>query len=351
MKDTYDSIVAGSGPSGAAAAKKLTDGGFKTLVLEKKKLPRYKMCSGIIFKKSQEITEQHFGTIPDSVYAKPNILKGVRFWRNDENYSDWPFSKNSEGAPNIWRSEYDYWLVSNSGADIMDCCEFKGFELEDDVIIVHYFDSLKNKMLRAKCRYLIGAEGCKSSIRAMLAPEFERNVKWFIAYQNYYEGQSRLDPDFYHGFLDQKYGEVYAWFSVKDGLQVFGTSVRKGGKIFPFLKEYQGMLEKVHGLSLKKPVRKVSCLGNNMCTTGNFYLGKGNILLAGEAAGFLNAFGEGISCALSSGLSAAEAICAGSNSGNDVISIYHELTKKERRQTSVSWKMGAKIAGRDLMPL
>jgi len=88
-----------------------------------------------------------------------------------------------------------------------------------------------------------------------------------------------------------------------------------------------------------------------MCTTGRFYLGKGNVLLVGEAAGFLNAFGEGISCALSSGLVAAEAITKGIKSGNDVLAIYSELTKLERRQTKMSWTLGAKIAGRNLMPI
>ena len=64
-------------------------------------------------------------------------------------------------------------------------------------------------------------------IRAKLDPEFEKNLKWFIAYQNYYEGDSDLDPYFYHGFLELQYGEVYAWFSVKDGLQIFGTAVKR----------------------------------------------------------------------------------------------------------------------------
>ncbi len=351
MNAIYDAVVVGSGPSGAAAAKRLTGEGLRVLVLEKKKLPRYKICSGIIFKKSQEITERYFGRIPDAVYVQPKLLKGVRFWSDLGNYSDWPFSKDSEGAPNVWRSEYDYWLISNSGAEVMDCAVFKGFETEGNAVVVHYYDARENKIRQAKCRYLISAEGSVSCIRAMLSPAFERNVKWFIAYQNYYEGQSSLDPYFYHGFLDQKYGEVYAWFSVKDDLQVFGTSVIKGAKILPCLNAFHEMLEKEHGLALKKLVRKTSCLGNTMCASGNFSLGKGNILLVGEAAGFLNAFGEGISCALSSGLFAAEAICACIKSGEDVISAYTELTKKERRQTSVSWKLGAKIAGRDLMPL
>ena len=65
MNELYDAVVVGSGPSGAAAAKRLTGDGLRVLVLEKKKLPRYKICSGIIFKKSQEITERYFGRIPD----------------------------------------------------------------------------------------------------------------------------------------------------------------------------------------------------------------------------------------------------------------------------------------------
>ncbi len=49
-----DVVVGGAGPSRAAGARGLANEGFKVLVIEKKKLPRYKICSGIIFKKSQE---------------------------------------------------------------------------------------------------------------------------------------------------------------------------------------------------------------------------------------------------------------------------------------------------------
>ena len=59
MKNEYDVVIAGSGPSGAAAAKGLVNEGLSVLVLEKKRLPRYKICSGIIFKKSLDITEKY----------------------------------------------------------------------------------------------------------------------------------------------------------------------------------------------------------------------------------------------------------------------------------------------------
>lgn len=347
----YDVVVVGAGPAGAASARGLANEGLKVLVIEKKRLPRYKICSGIIFKESLDITERHFGKIPESAYVAPKLLKGVRFWTNGNDFTDWPFDKDSNGAPNVWRSEYDHWLIKNTGAEVRDSCFLKGFRDLGNAVMVECYDAIHNETITIACRYLISAEGSKSLVRSMLDPGFEKNVKWFIAYQNYYEGNSDLDPYFYHGFLESHYGEIYAWFSVKDGLQVFGTAVRKGIKIYPYLQKYKEMLKDRFGLKLEKLVRKSGCLGNDMCATGNFYLGKGNVLLAGEAAGFLHAFGEGISCALSTGFFAAEAVSKGIRSGSNALALYTQLTELERRQTKISWRLGAKIAGRDLMPL
>jgi flavin-dependent dehydrogenase len=351
LKGDYDAVVIGAGPSGAAVARGLVNEGLKVLILEKKRLPRYKICSGIIFKKSQDITEKYFGQIPETVYVTPGLLKGVRLWTKGEHFTDWSFHKDgSAGAPNVWRSEYDHWLIKNSGAEVWDHCSLKEFKDYGDYVALECSEVLSHKTIRVTCRYLISAEGSRSIIREKLAPETEKTLTWFIAYQNYYEGNCDLDPCFYHGFLESQYGEVYAWYNVKDGLQVFGTAVKKGSKIYPYLRKYREMLEKRFGLKLKKLVRKASCIGNDMCTTDKFYLGKGNVLLVGEAAGFLNAFGEGISCALSTGILAAEAISKGIESGVHALVLYTELTKLERRQTRMSWKLGSKIAGRDLMP-
>ncbi|HHT9130570.1 MAG TPA: NAD(P)/FAD-dependent oxidoreductase, partial [Candidatus Brocadiaceae bacterium] len=323
----YDVVIVGAGPSGAAAAKGLVNEGLKILVIEKKKLPRYKICSGIIFKKSQDITEKYFGKIPETAYVAPRLLKGVRLWSDDEHFSDWPFGKDGSGAPNVWRSEYDYWLIKNSGAEVRDCCSLKAFKDSGNHVTLECLNVLTRETAPIKCSYLISAEGSVSVIRAALDPEFEKTLKWYIAYQNYYEGSSAIDPYFYHGFLNPQYGNVYAWFNVKDGLQIFGTAVKKGVKINPYLAEYTKMLEKRFGLKPKKLVRKASCMGNDMCSTGRFCLGKGRVLLVGEAAGFLNAFGEGISCALSTGLFAANAVGKGIKSGNDALALYTELTK------------------------
>ena len=43
-----DVTVVGAGPAGSAAAKRCAESGLETVLLEKKKLPREKVCSGMI---------------------------------------------------------------------------------------------------------------------------------------------------------------------------------------------------------------------------------------------------------------------------------------------------------------
>jgi flavin-dependent dehydrogenase len=42
----YDLIVVGAGPAGAAAARTAAQRGLKTLLVEKEKIPRNKLCGG-----------------------------------------------------------------------------------------------------------------------------------------------------------------------------------------------------------------------------------------------------------------------------------------------------------------
>jgi flavin-dependent dehydrogenase len=43
-----DVVVIGGGPGGAVAAKNCAQHGMRTILLERKKLPRHKVCGGII---------------------------------------------------------------------------------------------------------------------------------------------------------------------------------------------------------------------------------------------------------------------------------------------------------------
>ncbi len=347
MKNDYDVVIIGAGPSGSAAAKVLVNNGLSVLIIDKKKLPRYKICSGIIFKKSFEITEKYFGTIPESVYIKPKYLKGVRMWIDSDNYSDWPFEMDCGGAPNVWRSEYDYWLVKNTGAKIIDEAKLINFKRGNDSIELTYINGGNENKIN--CRYLISAEGSFSTVRAILDPDFENKIKWFVAYQNYCKGSCDLDPLFYHGFLDEKFADVYAWFNVKDDFIVYGTAIKKGNKLETYLTEFTSYLGNKFNLKVDKIEKKSSCVGSNICSSSQFFLGEGNILFVGESAGFLNMFGEGISSALSTGILAANAICETIDSDKETAVVYDEMAKKEKRYTTNSWKLAERMAGRKVI--
>lgn len=54
----YDVIVTGAGPAGCTAAKTLAESGYRTLLVEKFKLPRYKSCSGQLIKRRWSLSER-----------------------------------------------------------------------------------------------------------------------------------------------------------------------------------------------------------------------------------------------------------------------------------------------------
>jgi flavin-dependent dehydrogenase len=61
MPNSWDVLVVGAGPGGALAAKRCAEDGFRTLLLEKKKMPRDKCCSGMVMGEwGQEILRQEF---------------------------------------------------------------------------------------------------------------------------------------------------------------------------------------------------------------------------------------------------------------------------------------------------
>jgi flavin-dependent dehydrogenase len=65
-----------------------------------------------------------------------------------------------------------------------------------------------------------------------------------------------------------------------------------------------------------------------MAATGNYCLGEGNVLLAGEAGGF-NRCGEGITSALLTGRAAGESVLRAAESGRRAFAFYPEAVAPE----------------------
>nr|CBX26685.1 hypothetical protein N47_A07140 [uncultured Desulfobacterium sp.] len=88
-------MIVGSGPAGAACAKALKNEGIEVLVIEKDKLPRNKICSGVLFGQTQVLLDQYFGGLPpEEVYCDPKIIKteNILEWNKKRDFS--PMSGN-----------------------------------------------------------------------------------------------------------------------------------------------------------------------------------------------------------------------------------------------------------------
>ena len=72
MSDPWDVIIIGSGPSGASAGLVLARENLKVLMIEKYKLPRDKICSGLVSKGSQKMLKKLGLTFPEAIGTRPS---------------------------------------------------------------------------------------------------------------------------------------------------------------------------------------------------------------------------------------------------------------------------------------
>ena len=102
----YDVIVVGGGPAGSVAAKKCAEHGLKTLLLEKRKLPRDKVCTGMVMGPlAKNIIKQEFGAIPEQVLVPPRYLAGYIVYAPGAESQRIDYE-----TPIAWRKDLDYWM-------------------------------------------------------------------------------------------------------------------------------------------------------------------------------------------------------------------------------------------------
>lgn len=308
----YDVIVVGAGPGGSLAAKKCAELGFSTLLLEKLALPRDKVCSGMVMGPlAQNIVEEEFGIIPSNVLTEPPYLSGCMV--HAPGADPVPVEQR---MPFAWRRELDYWMTQGArqaGVEVKDMAKVTSLEQERNGC------TIKLGRETVKTRFVIGADGARSTIRKMLYPDLD--IRYRIVYRECYRGKLDLDSNYLHWFFPRGLPRPRFNVNHKGGFFLMEGMLKSiKNEIFKLLNPY-GFSEK------QKPLWKDGCLEGNLLSAGadgsNFIRARGNVMLIGDAALLqLPVSGEGIGTALKSGLLAAQSIAEAVTSQRNAAEIY-----------------------------
>lgn len=313
----YDVIVIGAGPAGSTASKVLAENGYKVLMVEKFKMPRYKSCSGQLIKKSIDLVMAYYGEdVPEQVMCLPHENRGMIF--TSDKGKEYRFE---QPGLNVWRSSFDKWLsdkAKEAGAEVRDETSAILYEEKDGTVSV----ILKSEgSYTVQAKYVIDCEGVVGSLKKQL---IEAKPSFISTYQTYNNGTINLDYHYFYAYLQPELSEYDAWFNVKDNQLVLGVSVKDNSKVEQYYYRFIDYMKREHGLNISEQLKKDKWLMPRIKPGCNVDYGVGRVFFAGEIAGFLNPMGEGISAAMESGYYLAKAI---TNNFEDLDKIYVEYKR------------------------
>lgn len=333
----YDVIVVGAGAAGCTAAKTLSEKGYKVLLAEKFKMPRYKSCSGQLIKKTVDLVQEYFdAVVPASVMCTPTENRGMIF-TNDKGKE---FCFEQPGL-NVWRSSFDNWLAmkaSEYGVEVRDCTSVLSCEESSGLAAVTLYGE---KKYTETAKYVIDCEGVVGTLKRNL---LNNTPQYITTFQTYNQGRIDLDYHYFYAYLQPELSEYDAWFNVKDNLLVLGVSVKDKNKIVPYYNRFMDYMKERHNLQIEKQVKTDKWLMPQILPGCNIDYGVGRVLFAGEIAGFLNPMGEGISAGMESGYCAAQAIIQHFGNADMIYSDYKERVKSLHNYMKRQWSFVAGIA-------
>ena len=328
--ENYDAVVVGGGIAGSVAARFLAERGLQTLLLEKHKTPRNKACSGIQFMYLERLVGEK---IPRDALCR-NALRHVEMVT--------PNGKAITGRMNMlnfWRSTFDSWLNSvavRKGAEFHDETSLLDLRQEAGRVTLRVGGTAGEKEITT--RYLIGADGMSSAIRKKLRPEHFGNRPSGATVNYYFKSDTKLDPSTLYMFYNSQFSPLmFAWVYKKDDWWIVGTGADKD-----LLKHAERFLKYVEDrYSFRgELVRKE---GFSTPMEPSIYLGDGNVLLAGDAAGLVDMYrGLGMDNAALSARFAVKAVIDATMSGRPAIGFYdglmsgmvNKMHRNEKRQAA-----------------
>ncbi len=315
---SFDALVVGAGPGGAAAAIALAEGGARVLVVERDRVPRVKICGGGVLSRA-------LPTVPsEAVVPHDRSVREVEV-RLADLPRRWVVQRDEPLVHLTMRDRFDAGLVDGAqraGAELWTDCRFEALEDGPTGAVV------RTTRGAVRAQHVIAADGALGVLaRAAGWPGPVRGaaaLEWEIpadpATIERFASSVRFDlgrPE--HG---------YAWvFPKRQHLSVGVLTMRRErAHLQRVLREYVAELGLTPANGARPCGFPIPCFGRK----GG--VARGAVLLTGDAAGLADPItAEGISPAMRSGRLAAAAILA---HGTDRQTVAESYTRSLEREIS-----------------
>jgi len=327
----YDFIIVGAGPAGATLARQLGKNN-RVLLLDKrnfnspsdfgKRNGLEKCCGGLVAPDAQKMLAKMGLGVPRQVLVGPQLFT-VRTI-DVQNQLEQHYQRH---YINIDREKFDAWLVSlvPPRVDVRWTATFRKFEQKATGIQISY--TWQGKEYNAETKYLVGADGAASSVRKILKPEIE--PRKYFAIQEWFKIEK--NTAYYSAIFDREITDFYAWTIPKEEYLLVGAALipdNHTSQRFEQLKDKLGTF----GFELGEKVKRQGAYILRPSSTNQIYLGRGNVILIGEAAGWISpTSAEGLSYAFRSALAVANSVKHYQEDFTQILNGYHKNSKDLRR--------------------
>jgi geranylgeranyl reductase family protein len=281
--EEYDVAVIGAGPAGSSAARSAAAAGASVVLLDRAELPRYKTCGGGLIGPST-------GALPAGPPVRMPVTRAsftLLGQRHRERAAEAPFLAMTT------RAELDHWLLEearSAGAEVRAPCRVTEVQDGPERVV------LQTDTGPLSAGRVVAADGTGSRVARDLGVRLSR-----VDLGLEVEVEAGRHAAAWDGRVHLDWGPIpgsYAWVFPKGDLLTVGVIAEKGrpGKT----KDYLRAFLRAQGLDGQRVVQDSGHL--TRCRAAGSPLGRGRILLAGDAAGLLEPWTrEGISFAARSG--------------------------------------------------
>ena len=289
----YDVIIVGAGPAGSTCAYTCAKKGLNVLLLDRENFPRRKPCGGAV--SAQALSRLDFSLPPEVVERE---CFGVRVHLGSHHTE---VSGDRRIAVMVRRDRFDHYLAEQAVA------QGAAFRQGEPVIEASPEQDGVEVMTgkgRYQARYLVGADGANSLVARLVRPPFLRSEIAAAVVCEVPDDDAAIEHES-GSSLDLTYGIAprgYGW--------VFPHRGHRSVGVMGLASEFSGAKACLDGFLRSRGMGPAPSRGHSIPYGGiRRPVTSGRILLAGDAAGFTDAFqGEGIVHAIHSGTLAAQAV-------------------------------------------